>query len=181
MNIEAFSNSKLFRFIPRMLGSAMESRFRYRFFGPTRILRGADIYAGQTVLEVGCGTGFFTLVVAQLIGEKGCLISMDVVPASIELVSRKVQAANLKNIRVVKGDARDTLLDAGSIDAVLLLGVIPAPMLPLKRLLPEMNRILKPGGTMVVWPSSWMRRPILKSGLFTFAGKHYGVLNFKRN
>jgi demethylmenaquinone methyltransferase/2-methoxy-6-polyprenyl-1,4-benzoquinol methylase len=49
----------------------MESRLRYRFSGPMKILRGADIQPGQTVLEVGCGTGFHTVSAAQLIGDQG--------------------------------------------------------------------------------------------------------------
>jgi ubiquinone/menaquinone biosynthesis C-methylase UbiE len=181
VNTEAFANSKIVQFIFRVIGVAMESRFRYRFFGPMQILRGADIHPGQTVLEVGCGTGFFTLSAAQFIGDQGCLVAMDVLPASIEIVSKKVQTANLKNVRVVKGDAMNTMLDAESIDAVLLFGVIPAPMLPLNRLLPEMHRILKPGGTMAVWPPSWIRQSILRSGLFTYACKRNGVFNFRRS
>jgi hypothetical protein len=66
------------------------------------------------------------------------------------------------------------------VDVVLLLGVIPAPMLPLDNLLPEVRRILHPDGVLAVWPSSWMRRSITKSGLFAFSSKRNGVLNFKR-
>ena len=182
MGVEAFVNSKAGHFAASLLGAAMESRFRYRFFGPTAILKGADNLAGQIVLEVGCGTGFFTLSAAQLIGEQGHLTALDVVPEAIELVCRKVQAANLKNVRVVKGDAMNTGLDTESFDAILLFGVIPAPMLPLKRLLPEMHRILKPGGTLAVWPPvpGWLPQSILRSGLFLFACKRKGVNNFKR-
>jgi demethylmenaquinone methyltransferase/2-methoxy-6-polyprenyl-1,4-benzoquinol methylase len=146
-----------------------------------QILQGADIHPGQTVLEVGSGTGYFTVTAAQLIGDQGCLVAMDVLPVSIEAVSKKVQTANLKNVRVVKGDAMNTMLDAASMDAVLLFGVIPAPMLPLNRLLPEMHRILKPGGTMAVWPPIWIRQSILRSGLFTYACKRNGVFNFRRS
>jgi ubiquinone/menaquinone biosynthesis C-methylase UbiE len=183
MSIETFANTKTGHFIVSMLGAAMESRFRYRFFGPMHILQGADIHPGQTVLEVGCGTGFFTLPAAQVIGDQGCLVAMDVVPASVETVSKKVQTANLKNVRVVKGDAMNTMLDAGSFDAVLLFGVIPAPMLPLDRLLPEMHRVLKPEGTLAVWPPvpGWLPQSVLRSGLFTLAFKRNGVHNFRRS
>jgi ubiquinone/menaquinone biosynthesis C-methylase UbiE len=183
MNTEAFANSKIVQFMFRGLAAAMESRFRYRFFEPMRILQGAGIVPGQAVLEVGCGTGFFTLPAAQLIGDQGSLLAMDVLPGSVEIVSTKVQTANLNNVRVVNGDAMNTNLDAQSMDAVLLFGVIPAPMLPLNRLLPEMYRILKPEGTLAVWPPVpvWLPQAVLQSRLFTFACKRNGVFNFRRS
>ena len=181
MDTEALSNSKVGRLFIRVMATLMESRFRYRFFGPNQILRGADIHPGQTVLELGCGTGFFTIPAAQLIGAQGSLVAMDVLPSSVETVSKKVQSANLINVRVVKGDAMDTKLEAESMDAVLLFGVLPAPMLPLDQLLPEMHRILKPGGIMAVWPPSWVAQSIPPSALFTYASKRNGVFNFRRS
>jgi ubiquinone/menaquinone biosynthesis C-methylase UbiE len=180
--LQALGDFKIGQLWIRGLAAAMESRFRYRFFGPMHILRGADIHPEQTVLEVGCGTGFFTIPAAQLLGEQGCLVAMDVLPVSVELVAEKVQTASLKNVRVVQGDAMNTKLDAQSMDAVLLFGVIPAPMLPLNRLLPEMHRILKPEGALAVWPPVpvWLPRSILRSGLFTYICKRNGVLNFWR-
>jgi SAM-dependent methyltransferase len=135
MTTETLANSRIGRLFIKALAAAMESPFRYRFFGPTPILRGADIHPGQAVLEVGCGTGFFTIPAARLIGDQGRLVAMDVLAGSVEEVSRKTQDAGLKNVRVFRGDALDTKLDAESMDAVLLFGVIPAPMLPLDKLL----------------------------------------------
>lgn len=179
MSVLEFSKSKIGQFFIRSMARLMESRFRYRFFQPQPIVDGADIQSGQTVLELGCGTGFFTPIIAERIGEQGTLIAMDILPQSVEVVSKKVQIANLSNVRVVQGDALNTKLDDRSVDAVLLFGVIPAPMLPLDRLLPEVMRILKPGGVLAVWPASWMHRSIAKSSSFTFSNKRNGVLNFK--
>ncbi len=180
MNTEAFASSRIGQLFIRGMAAVMESRLRYRFFGPMGILRAANIQPGQTVLEVGCGTGFFTLAAAKLIGDQGSLIAMDVLQMSVDEVSRKVQAAGLKNVRVVKGEALDSKLDAETMDAVLMFGVIPAPMLPMDRLLPEMHRILKPGGTFSVWPPSWVLQSIPRSGLFTFASIRNGVFNYRR-
>jgi ubiquinone/menaquinone biosynthesis C-methylase UbiE len=182
MDAETFARSTIGKVFIKLLGAGMESRFRYRFFGPLNILRGADIQPGQTVLEVGCGTGYFTIPAARLIGDYGCLVAMDVVSASTELVSKKVRIANLINVRVVRSDAMNTGLDAGSFDIALLFGVIPAPMLPLTRLLPEMHRVLKPEGSLAVWPPipGWLPRSILQSGLFMLTSKRNGVHNFRR-
>jgi demethylmenaquinone methyltransferase/2-methoxy-6-polyprenyl-1,4-benzoquinol methylase len=181
MNTEVFAKSKIGQLFIRTIAAVMDSRFRYRFFDPMQILRGADIHPGQTILEVGSGTGFFTLTAAQLIGNKGCLIAMDVLQVSVDNIFKKVQTTNLKNVRVVKGNVLNTNLDAESIDAVLLFGVIPAPMLPLNQLLPEIHRILKPGGIMAVWPPSWVPQLIPRSGLFTYVYKRNGVFNFRRS
>ena len=107
---------------------------------------------------------------------------MDVLPVAVERVSRIVQKLNLKNVRVIKGDALNTGLDVESMDVVLLFGVIPAPMLPLNLLLPEMHRILKPTGALAVWPPIpvFLPKSILQSGLFTYSSKRNGVYNFRR-
>ena len=181
MNPGALANTRIGQFLIRLMAAVMESRLRYRLFGPLKILQGAELKPGQTVLELGCGTGFFTLPAAQLIGDQGCLTAMDILQVSVDEVSRKVQTANLKNVRVVKGNALNTGLEAGSLDVVLLFGVIPAPMLPMNQLMTEMRRILKPEGILAVWPPSWTHAEILRSGLFLFASKRNGVYNYRRN
>lgn len=183
MKSQTIAKSPVGKLFVRMLGMAMESRFRHRFFGPAIILKGTDNLAGLAVLEVGCGTGFFTVPAARLIGDRGRLVAIDVVTESVELVSRKVQVAGLKNVSVIRADALCTGLDSGSFDAVLLFGVIPSPMLPLNLLLPEMRRVLKPGGTLAVWPPvpiGWVPRSVSQSGLFKFSSKRNSVYNFTR-
>jgi ubiquinone/menaquinone biosynthesis C-methylase UbiE len=182
MNIEAFTDTKIGQIFMRIMAAIMESRLRYRFFGPMKIIQGAEIRQGQKVLEVGCGTGFFTIPAARLIGDRGCLVAMDMLPISVETVDRKVQTSNLKNVRVVKGDALNTQLEAESMDAIMIFGVIPAPMIPMDKLLIEMYRILKPGGTMAVWPPipGFLPKSILQSELFTYIRKRNGVHNFRR-
>ena len=105
---------------------------------------------------------------------------MDVLSDYVERVSKKVQAAELKNVRVVRRDAMDTGLDTESIDTVLLFSVIPSPTLPLNRFLPEMHRVLKPEGTLAVTTFPWVLRSIRRSGLFAFISKRNGVSNFRR-
>ena len=184
MKTEDLGNSKIVNLIFKPAGMLMGSRAREWIFDPVKTLRGADIQPGQTVLEVGCGTGFFTIPAARLIGDKGSLVAMDASAGFIEVVTKKVQSAGLKNVRVVKRDALDTGLDAASIDKALLFGVVPFPLLPLDRLLPEMHRVLKLDGTMAVWlfpVPFWVPRSIRKSGLFRNLGKRNGVYNYRRS
>ena len=183
MNTESLVSTPIGRLFARALAAAMESRFRYQFFGPTKILEGVDNLRGQDVLEVGCGTGFFTIPAARFIGDQGSLVAMDIVSDSVEMVTNKMQAAKLRNVRVIKADALDTHLDSASFETILLFGVIPAPMVPLNPLLTELHRLLRAEGNLAVWPPvpGWLPQSILKSGLFTLTGKRNAVYNFRRS
>lgn len=182
MNTETLATSRTGQVIIRLLGAAMESRFRYRFFNPEHILEGAGDLRGQVVLEIGCGTGFFSIPAARLIGDQGHLVAMDILQESVEFVSRKVRAAQLQNVEVLRRDALNTDLTAESFQAVLLFGVIPAPMLPLERLLREIHRVLKPEGNLAVWPPvpGWLPQAIARSGLFRLTNRKNGVYRFER-
>ena len=183
MNTEDLGNSKILNLLFKPAGMMMESRLRQWLMNPAKTLRGAGIEPGQTVLEVGCGTGFFTIPAAQLIGDEGCLVAMDALSGFIKQVSKKVQSADLKNVHVVKRDALNTGLGVASIDTALLFGVLPWPALPLNLLLPEMHRVLKPEGRLAVWMfpvSGWVPTSILRSGLFTYMSKQNGVYNYRR-
>jgi len=183
MNTEDLGNSKILNLLFKPAGVMMGSRLRRWLMNPVKTLQGAGIAPGQTVLEVGCGTGFFTIPAAELIGDQGRLVAMDTLLDYTKRVSEKVQSAGLKNVRVIKRDALDTGLDAASIDTVLLFGVLPFPSLPLARLLPEMHRVIKPEGRMAVWlfpVSGWVPKSIRQSGLFIYVSKRNGVYNYKR-
>ena len=183
MKTEDLGNSKILNLLFKPAGIMMESKLRRWLMNPVKILRGADVQAGQTVLEVGCGTGFFTIPAAKLIGDQGRLVAMDALSDYTKKVSNKVASEGLKNVRVVKRDALDTRLDDASMDKVLLFGVLPYPSLPLNLLLPEMHRVLKPEGSLAVWLfpiSGWVPRSILQSRLFEYVGKRNGVYNYRR-
>ena len=105
MNTEDLGNSKILNLLFKPAGVMMGSRLRKWLMNPVKTLQGAGIEPGQTVLEVGCGTGFFTIPAAELIGDQGCLIALDTLLDYTKRVSEKIQAAGLKNVRVVKRDA----------------------------------------------------------------------------
>lgn len=181
MKSEQLGSSKFLNLLLKPAGLSMGSTLRKRIMNPVKTLQAADVKPGETILEVGCGTGFFTIPAAQMIGEQGHLIAMDVMSGYLEQVSKKVQAAGLKNVRIIKRDALDTGLESESVDKILLFGVLPFPSLPLNHLLPEMHRILKPDGRIAVWmfPVSFgVPTLIVKSGLFSFINKQNDVYNY---
>ena len=171
----------LFRIIGPVMASVMGSRLRYRLNNPVRILEGAGLLPGQDVLEVGCGTGHFTIPAAGKIGDKGSLHAIDIYPSSIECVSKKLADRQITTVRLTNADAMDSGLPDASYDLILLFGVVPAPMISLKKLLPEMHRLLRPGGTLAIWPFLWLsHKSFTDDGLFSFSGRKNGVHNFRK-
>jgi demethylmenaquinone methyltransferase/2-methoxy-6-polyprenyl-1,4-benzoquinol methylase len=143
---------------------------------------GAGIQSGQVVLEVGCGTGFFTIPAAELVGDEGRVYAIDMHPLAIERVAKKIRDAGLTNVRLIKVDALETGFSSDCFDLVLLFGVIPSPTLPLDRLLPEMYRLLKPEGVLAVWTAfpRWSPASLTRGGLFASVGKENGSYKFRR-
>ncbi len=185
MNTEDLGNSKLLNLVFKPAGLLMGSRVRSWIMNPVKTLEIAGIHPGLTILEVGCGTGFFTIPAAQMVGEKGYVIALDATSGFVKAVAEKVQKANLKNVRIMRKDALSTGLETESIDMVMLFGVIPFPLLPLDKLLPEMYRVLKPGATMSVWlfpplVHNWVPKRIGRSNLFQQINSKSNVFNFKR-
>ena len=185
IDTESLGNSKIVNLLFKPAGMLMGSSLRQKLMDPEKTLRIAEVQPAQTILEVGCGTGFFTIPAARAIGDEGWLIALDASSGFLEEVSRKVRDAELKNVVILQRDALNTKLDSESVDKVLLFGVIPFPLLPLDKLLPEVYRVLNPEGTMSVWlfPSlvhTWVPRAIVKSGLFALINKQSSVYNFKR-
>ncbi len=89
MKTEDLGNSKILNLLFKPAGIMMGSKVRQWLSDPVKTLRGADIQSGQTVLEVGCGTGFFTIPAAKLIGDQGCLVAMDVLSGFIDKYQKK--------------------------------------------------------------------------------------------
>ena len=185
MKTEDLGNSRLLNLIFKPAGILMGSKLRKWLMDPVKTLQIADVQPAQKILEVGCGTGFFTIPAAKMIGEKGSLIAMDASSGYLKVVAKKVKKANLNNVSIVQRDALHTGLETASIDKVLLFGVIPFPLLPLDKLLPEMHRVLKPDATMAVWlfpplVHSWVPKAILQSNLFDHIHSQKSVYNYKR-
>jgi len=177
----SFADSWAAHFLFRLIAPVMESGLRRRFFNAVKTLKGAGVRSGQKVLEVGPGTGFFTVPAAELVGDEGHVVAIDPHPLAIQQVARKIRDAGLTNISLIKADATEAGLASGSIDLVLLFGVIPSPSLPLDRFLPETHRLLKPKGALAVWTAFpwWSPGTMTKGGLFVYVGEESGVHSFR--
>lgn len=89
-----------------------------------RMLLGAlGVRPGQTICDLGCGNGFYTLELARRVGPRGTVYAVDVQPEMLQMLVRNAAEAKLKNIRPVLGTPIDPRLPAGSVDMVLCIDV----------------------------------------------------------
>jgi ubiquinone/menaquinone biosynthesis C-methylase UbiE len=104
---------------------------------------------GETMLEVGPGTGYYTLPVAGWLAPDGVLHVLDVQQKMLDHTMRRARDAGLTNIVPRQGDARalpyaDATFDAAYL--VTVLGEVPDQDAALR----ELHRVLKPDGRLVV-------------------------------
>jgi ubiquinone/menaquinone biosynthesis C-methylase UbiE len=108
------------------------------------LLETLPVAANATVLDVGAGTGFLTLEIAQRCGTGARVLAVDPWAAASERLRQKIAYLNLSNVRVMTGDAATLDLANGSVDLVVCnLGInnFERPAEVLK----ECFRVSKPG------------------------------------
>jgi ubiquinone/menaquinone biosynthesis C-methylase UbiE len=104
---------------------------------------------GERVLEIGPGTGYYTLDVAGWLGPDGEVAIFDLQQEFLDHVMRRAAERGLGNVIPTRGDATALPYEDESFDAVLLtavLGEIPDRGAALG----EIRRVLKPDGRLVV-------------------------------
>jgi len=91
-----------------------------RFLRPSteRVFRAAGIAAGMRVLDVGCGVGDVSFLVADLVGPTGAVVGIDLDANAIAFAEQRRSAMNLVNVSFVHGDFRSEPL-AGQFDAAV--------------------------------------------------------------
>jgi ubiquinone/menaquinone biosynthesis C-methylase UbiE len=59
---------------------------------------GSYVSKGMTVLDVGCGMGFFSIGLAGLVGDTGCVIAADVQPKMLGVMQKRSEKAGVASI-----------------------------------------------------------------------------------
>ncbi len=175
--------SKIGKILFNTMLKSLDNPFRIKINNPEKIVNASGILAGQNVLEIGSGSGFFTTHISKKIGINGLLHSIDLHPISVKETLNKVKKNNLTNVNVLKQDAMKTNFNNSQFDLVLLYGVIPSPgIISTKKLLNEIYRLLKPHGKLAIWSAVpfWSKKTINKSGKFFLELKKKGVYVFKK-
>jgi ubiquinone/menaquinone biosynthesis C-methylase UbiE len=97
---------------------ALESRLRLLLQNPGKILKGY-IHPGMTVLDLGCGTGFFTLEIAKLLEKKGKVIAADVQKGMLDILIHKLGNIELQKQIQIHNNPENTLNLTEKVDFIL--------------------------------------------------------------
>ncbi len=82
----------------------------------------ARLKPGQTVYDIGCGSGSISIEAAFQVESSGKVISIDYDENAIELTKKNMDKFNLSNISVIFGDAKEKILELEEADAIFIGG-----------------------------------------------------------
>jgi len=107
------------------------------------------IKLGMTVLEIGPGSGTYTLAAAKTVGPQGKIIAIDIEDRVVQHIQRRIVKTGVTNIEVLQGDAQSLDFPPATFDAIYAItvfGEIPDR----GKALAEFQRVLVPGGTLAL-------------------------------
>jgi ubiquinone/menaquinone biosynthesis C-methylase UbiE len=109
----------------------------------------ADIHEGETVVDLGSGSGTDLFCAATLVGPSGHVIGIDMTPAQLTKAARLRDAAGLGNVELIESRIESVPLPDGIADCVVSNGVIN--LAPDKAsVFAEAARLLRPGGRLAI-------------------------------
>ncbi len=137
---------------PAYLGRVLDSDFRRFFQSPGTIVERSGITPGMTVMELGCGSGAYTTFMARAVGEQGKLYAVDIQPAMLRQLERKLDKAenqDIKNVELKEASAYELPFTDDFFNLAYMVTVLME--IPDKgRALREVRRVLKPSGILAV-------------------------------
>ena len=130
-----------------MLGR-LEDPGRARWQRPAELLRALGLRRGETVAEIGAGSGYLVRRIARAVGPRGRVYAVDVEPRMLPVLLERLRRARIGNVTPVLAWDHDPLLPDRSCDLVLVVNTyhhFPGGPRYLRRL----ARLLRAGGRLV--------------------------------
>jgi ubiquinone/menaquinone biosynthesis C-methylase UbiE len=109
----------------------------------------ANIRPGMTVADIGAGEGYYTVRLAERVGEDGRVLAQDIDPEALDRLGRRIERDRLENISIKLGEVADPQLPADSFDRIFMVHMyheVTDPYAFLWRMWPALNA----GGQIIV-------------------------------
>lgn len=114
----------------------------------SKLLPPLKIKPGDHVVDLGAGSGYYTMKLAEIVGPKGKVYALDIQPEMLEIIRRRVKRAGFQNVELVKTTETELKLPPASVDLFLMVDVYHELAYPYEVTV-EMIKALKPGGRLV--------------------------------
>ncbi|RKY42521.1 MAG: hypothetical protein DRP85_02595 [Candidatus Makaraimicrobium thalassicum] len=88
-----------------------------------KFFRKIGIREGQTLLDFGCGEGYYTIPVSKAVGKTGKVYALDKDNAALDKLKTRIEQGNVKNVKLINERTKIPLED-NSVDVVLFYDVI---------------------------------------------------------
>lgn len=132
-------------------------QFRERFETESReiyakrndILKACRLESGQTVADIGAGTGLFSRMFAEAVGKEGRVIAVDIAGGFLDHIEKTSREAGLTNIETRLSSPESCELPENSIDVAFICDTYHHFEFPLKTMA-TVHRALKPGGRLIL-------------------------------
>ena len=115
---------------------------------PGLLVEQLNVRPGQTVADIGAGTGYMTRRLAKLVGPTGKVFAEDIQPEMLQLLTNHAAEPSLLNVVPILGTVTNPELPAASVDLALMVDVYHEFDFPFQMMAGICNA-LKPGGRVV--------------------------------
>lgn len=163
------------RVCPVERAGSLDNCLRRWLQNPRKIL-GPYVAPDMTVLDVGCGPGFFTLALARLVGPAGRVIAVDLQEGMLDIVRRKIAGTDLEGRIALQRCAADRLNVAEKVDFALAFYIVhevPDPAVFFR----DLAARLRPGGQcLVVEPAFHVPRTAFARSLQTARAAGFEIM-----
>jgi predicted methyltransferase len=126
-----------------------EGESREVFTKRKEIVAACKLKRGMAVADVGAGTGLFTRLFADEVGDKGKVYAVDIAPKFIEHIEKSCEKAGIKNVKGIVCKQDSAQLPQNSVDVVFICDTYHHFEFPFKTM-ESIHRALRPGGHVVV-------------------------------
>ena len=114
---------------------------------------------GDTVVEMGCGTGANFPYLRERVGAEGRVVGVDLVPAMVGEAQRRIDRAGWENVHAVCGDAtRPPVSTADALLSTFVVGMLDSP----EEVVRSWVRLVEPGGRVTLLNAERSNRPLVR-------------------
>jgi len=116
---------------------------------PSKAIAALNIRPGQAIADIGAGSGYYTMRLADAVGPQGRVYATDIQPEMLALIKKKIDARSPGNVELILGTETEARLPAAAIDLALMVDVYHELAQP-QAFLRSLKTALRPDGRLVL-------------------------------